>query len=280
MIRTSLALLLAVGFPPQEPAEIRLVVRSDDMGVAQAVNEGCLRSCTDGIARTVEVIVPGPWYVEAVRLLKDRPEIDVGLHLCLTSEWENVKWGPLTKAPSLVDADGHFFPMTRQRKDFPPNTGFLDAGPKADEVEGELRAQIERLRRDLPRVSHLTAHMGTAVSTPEFRAIVQRLAEEYKLPLEAPALKPIRGFGGARKSAAQKEADLAAILENLGPGTWLIVEHPATDTPESRRMGHLGYENVAEDRAGVLHAMTSERVKRIVRERGIRLLGYRDLAAK
>jgi hypothetical protein len=278
MLRTPLALLLALG--AQDPAEIRLVVRSDDMGVAQSVNEGCLRSCTDGLARTIEVVVPGPWYVDAVRMLKDRADIDVGLHLCLTSEWENVKWGPLTKAPSLTDANGHFFPMTRQRKDFPPNSGFLDAGPKADEVERELRAQIERIRRDLPRVSHLTAHMGTAVSTPEFKAIVQRLAEEYKLPLEAPGLRSVRGFGGAKKTAEQKEADLVAILENLGPGTWLIVEHPATDTPESRRMGHLGYENVAEDRAGVLHALTSEKAKKVVRDRGIKLASYRDVIGR
>jgi hypothetical protein len=122
--------------------------------------------------------------------------------------------------------------------------------------------------------------MGTATSTPELRAIVQRLSEEYKLPLEAPGLKPVRGFGGARKSAEQKEADLVAILENLGPGTWLIVEHPALDTPESRRMGHLGYENVAEDRAGVLHAMTSAKAMKVVRDRKIKLVSYRDVLAR
>jgi predicted glycoside hydrolase/deacetylase ChbG (UPF0249 family) len=279
MIRFLLALTLLLGAsPPQE--EIRLVVRSDDLGAAQAVNEGCLKSFTDGIARTVEVIVPGPWYLDAVRLLKDRPDLDVGLHLCLTSEWENVKWGPLTASPSLADARGHFFPMTRQRQDFPPNTGFVDAAPKPEEVERELRAQIETIRKDLPRVSHLTAHMGTATATPELKAIVRKLSEEFKLPLEAPGLRPVKGFGGARKSAEQKEADLVAILENLGAGTWLIVEHPALDTPESRRLGHLGYENVAEDRAGVLHALTSERVKKVVKDRGIRLTSYREVLSR
>ena len=270
-----MALLLAFALQAQE--EIRLLVRSDDMGVAQAVNEGCVRSCSDGIARSVEVIVPGPWYPQAVRMLKDKPGIDVGIHLCLTSEWEEVKWRPLTAAPSLVDANGHFFPMTRQRKDFPAGTGFLDAGPKAEEVERELRAQIERIKRDLPRVSHLTSHMGTAVSTPEFRAIVQKLGAEYGLRVESNDLKPVRGWSGARKSGEQKENDLADALRKLEAGTWLIVEHPAIDSPESRAMGHLGYTNVAEDRAGVLRALTSPRVKEVVKARGIKLISYADL---
>jgi predicted glycoside hydrolase/deacetylase ChbG (UPF0249 family) len=257
--------------------EIRLLVRSDDMGVAQAVNEGCLRSCVDGIARSVEVIVPGPWYPQAVRMLKERPEIDVGLHLCLTSEWEEIKWRPLTGGPSLVDPAGHFFPMTRQRKDFPPNTGFLEAGPKPEEVERELRAQIETLRRDLPRLSHMTAHMGTAVASKELRAIVERLSAEYKLPFEHRDLKRVSGWSGAQKSGEQKENDLVTAIEKLTAGTWILVEHPATDTPESRAMGHVGYTNVAEDRAGVLRALTSPRVKEVVKSRGIKLISYADL---
>jgi predicted glycoside hydrolase/deacetylase ChbG (UPF0249 family) len=268
----TLLLLLALA---QE--DIRLLVRSDDMGVAQAVNEGCVRSCVDGLARSVEVIVPGPWYPQAVRMLKERPEIDVGLHLCLTSEWEEVKWGPLSWAPSLVDAKGHFFPMTRQRKDFPPNTGFLEAGPKAEEVERELRAQIETLKRDLPRLSHMTAHMGTAVASKELRALVEKLSAEYKLPFEHRDLKRVSGFSGAQKSGEQKENDLVEVLKKLEAGTWILVEHPATDTPESRAMAHIGYTNVAEDRAGVLRALTSPRAKEVVKSRGIKLISYADL---
>lgn len=260
---------------PQE--EIKLLVRADDMGAAQAVNEGCLKSAVDGIVRSVEVIVPGPWYRQAVRMLKDKPDIDVGIHLCLTSEWEEVKWGPLTRAPSLVDAGGHFFPMTRQRKDFPPNTGFLDAGPKAEEVERELRAQIETIKRDLPRLSHMSAHMGAAGATPELKEIVRKLGVEYGLRSEAQNLKPVRGWSGAQKSGEEKEAALADVLGKLEAGTWIIVEHPATDTPESRSLGHLGYMNVAEDRAGVLRAFTSPKVKEAVKARGIKLISYADL---
>jgi hypothetical protein len=257
--------------------EIRLLVRADDMGAARSMNEGCLRSVTEGIARSVEVIVPGPWFPDAVALLKDRPDIDVGIHLCLTSEWERVKWGPLTRAPGLSDRDGYFFPMVRQRKDFPPGTGLLDANPPPVEVEQELRAQIQAAKRHLPRLSHASAHMGAAAATPEFRAITERLCAEAGIRFEARGLKPVRGFGGAQKSAAQKESDLVSILEKLGPGDWILVEHPAVDGEESRALGHVGYTDVGADRAGVLHALTSPKVKEVVARRGIRLISYRDL---
>src|SRR3954453_20925048 len=155
-----------------QDGETRLLVRGDDMGAAQAVNEACILSAREGIVRSVEIIVPGPWFLDAVRLLKEYPGLDVGFHLPLTSEWERVKWRPLTHAPSLVDADGYFRPMTSQRPDFPPDTGFVQANPKPEEVERELRAQIEMARRHLgDRVSHVSTHMSTAVATPELQAI-------------------------------------------------------------------------------------------------------------
>src|SRR5262249_13094253 len=132
--------------PAVKEGEIRLLVRADDMGIAQSVNEACIRSYKEGIVRSAEVIVPGPWVLDAVRLLKENPGLDVGVHLALTSEWDRVKWRPLTDAPSLVDADGYFRPMTKQHPDFPPDTGFVDSNPNLGEVERELRAQIEAAR--------------------------------------------------------------------------------------------------------------------------------------
>jgi len=127
---------------PQDKGEIRLLVRADDMGVAVGVNEACIKSVKDGIARSVEVIVPGPWFLDAVRRLQENPEIDVGIHLCLTSEWERVKWRPITGPSSNTDKNGYFYPTTRQRKDFPPDTALFDANPKPEDIEKELRAQI------------------------------------------------------------------------------------------------------------------------------------------
>ena len=265
---------------PNPQTEIRLVVRGDDMGSSHTANVACIQAYREGIVRTVEVMVPGPWFNEAAKLLADCPELDVGVHLTLTSEWTYCKWGPVTHAPSLVDAQGHFLPMTRQRPDFPPGTGFVEAQPDLKEVERELRAQIEIARKAIPRISHLSSHMGTATATPELRALTLRLAREYGLPLELEAARPAGSLGGPEATPEQKAAALARIVQNLRPGLWVLIDHPGLDTPELQAQGHLGYEHVAADRAGVTFAFRSPQVQQIIAQRGIRLVSYREALAR
>lgn len=290
IMRTTSLLFLAtmtatVAFGQSTPAPsaaapsgaIQLLVRADDIGAGQAINEACIKSYREGIVRSVELIVPGAWFLDAVRLLKQNPDYDVGVHLTFTSEWERVKWRPLTHAPSLVDADGYFRPMTWQRPDFPPNTAFIEAKPDMGEVERELRAQIELAVRHLGKqVTHVSSHMGAATATPELRALTARIAAEYGLRYEAD-LKRAGSFGPGTATAAQREQALVALIEKLEPGRYMLVEHPGLDTPEMRGMGHKGYEYVASDRAGVTHAFTSAKVKEAIARRNIQLISYADL---
>jgi len=259
--------------------EIKLLVRGDDIGCSHAANVACIQTYREGIVRSVELMVPCPWFREAVKMLEENPGLDVGVHLTLTSEWEFYKWGPLTAAPSLVDGQGKFFPMTGQRKDFPPRTAFLGSGFKMEEVEKELRAQIELARKHVPRISHLSCHMGTASATPELRELVNRLSREYGLPLGAPGAGRAPGFPRNAKPPEKVEA-MVRILQNLEPGTWIFVEHPGMDTPEMRAIGHTGYRDVAMDREGVTRAFTSEKVKAVLQRRGIQLISYADLYRK
>jgi hypothetical protein len=106
---------------------------------------------------------------------------------------------------------------------------------------------------------------------------VEKLAEEYRLPLSAAGAKSPGRFSGSDLTAQQKIDRLVALLEDLQPGLWLIVEHPGLDTPEMRAIGHKGYETVAADRAGVTAAFTSEKVKEVIRRRGIQLVSYGDV---
>jgi predicted glycoside hydrolase/deacetylase ChbG (UPF0249 family) len=264
-----------------QDGEIRLLVRGDDMGAAQAVNEACILSARDGIVRSVEVIVPGPWFLDAVRLLKENPGLDVGIHLTLTSEWERVKWRPLTHAPSLVDANGYFRPMTAQRPDFPPDTGFVDANPKPQEVERELRAQIEAARRHLGKqVSHVSAHMGAAVATPALRAITEKLAREYGLSLDAPGRPPGR-WSGNTLSAEEKERGLIELLERLRPGTWMNRRAPgprhARDA-EHRPQGLRGRRRRPRRRDPGLHERPGERGHRPPQDQADRLCRGRAMS--
>jgi hypothetical protein len=95
----------------QTDNSIFLLVRGDDIRSSHATNLACIESYRNGIMRSVELMVPGPWFLEAVRLLNENPGLDVGVHLVLTSEWNNIKWRPLTCCPSLMDKDGYFYPM-------------------------------------------------------------------------------------------------------------------------------------------------------------------------
>src|SRR6266852_1956893 len=83
-------LLFIAGYGQQKP--IRLIVRGDDMGFTHSGNQALIKCYTAGIETSIEVLVPSPWFPEAVRLLKENPGVDVSIHLDLTSEWENIKW--------------------------------------------------------------------------------------------------------------------------------------------------------------------------------------------
>jgi predicted glycoside hydrolase/deacetylase ChbG (UPF0249 family) len=252
-----------------QPAEIRLIARADDMGAAQGINEACIAAYKDGIVRSAEVIVPGPWFLDAVRLLKENPGLDAGVHLTLTSEWDRCKWRPLTKAASLSDDDGYF----------PATTKALLANKlDMEDVERELRAQIEVARRHLGKqLTHVSAHMGAATATPELKALTDKLAKEYKLRTDD-AAKKAPPFGNHTFGPDQRRKSLQAVLEKLQPGDWILVEHPAFDTPETGALGHAGYTNVGADRSNVRRAFMDKTILELVRRRGIKLIGYKDLA--
>lgn len=94
-----LALILATLLPLAEPP--RLIIRGDDMGFSHSGNLAICDCYQKGIVTSVEVIVPSPWFPEAVAMLKEST-VDVGIHLALTSEWDNVKWRPVAHTPSIV----------------------------------------------------------------------------------------------------------------------------------------------------------------------------------
>lgn len=262
---------------PSSPAP-RLLVRGDDMGFSHAANLALVKAYTDGIERSIELMAPTPWFPEAVTLLASLPDVDVGVHLTLTSEWDNVKWRPLTDCPSLVDADGFFFPMVWPNPDY-PGRALKENAWKLDEIEREFRAQIELVRKHVPQASHVSGHMGCSRIDPLVRDLVARLAQEYGLTLEpdAQSVTPI-GFTEPRKTTEQKIAGFLALIPTLARGkTYLFIDHPAYDSPELRAVHHIGYEAVAEDREGVVACWTDPRVRKAIVQQGIELISYRDL---
>ncbi len=259
--------------------EIRLLVRADDIGSSHTANLACIDVYKEGIARSVEIMVPCAWFPEAVRMLREVPGYDVGIHLTMTSEWDNIKWGPVSHAPSLVDDDGYFYPMYWSNERYPPERTFLGNAWKIEDVEQELRAQIEMAMKHLPgRITHMNIHMGGANADPAIMEVQEKLAREYGLitSVEPFGVERFSGFRGARVGEAMV-TNLVASLEELKPGTYLFVEHPGYETVEMEAIGHEGYYDVAANRDAVTRAWTDPRVKEVIERRGIRLISYADL---
>lgn len=263
----------------QQP--IYLLVRADDIGCCHAANLACIDVFTGGICRSVELMAPCPWFPEAVRLLQANPAYDVGVHLTMTSEWDNYKWGPISSVRSIVNADGYFHTRYRKRDDYPDEIVFEGSAWTPEDVETEFRAQIELIRKHIPWVSHLSYHMGYLRDDPQFKGVVERLTQEYDLgvDLTAHGFERFRGFGENNQalSSVEKVQRLRQNLAELAPGRWLFVDHPAYDHPETRAIHHPGYENVALDRQGVVDAWTDAQVLQIVAERRIQLVSYGDV---
>src|SRR5215203_2000693 len=160
---------LLIGSLALQPAAtgIRLIVKGDDMGAAHGINTATVEAFKRGVLTTTNVIVPGPWFPEAVRLLNENPGLDVGVHLALTSEWDNIKWRPVTSAPSLVDEDGYLFPAIQPRPAGLAGRSLKERAWKLDEIERELRAQITLAKRHLPQASYTWNHMGFTSISPD-----------------------------------------------------------------------------------------------------------------
>lgn len=256
----------------------RLIVRGDDMGFSHSGNEALIKCSKEGIQTSIEIIVPSPWFPEAVRMLQDNPNIDVGIHITLTSEWDNIKYRPVSNSPSLTDPDGYFYPFIFPNKNY-PGLALKENNPKLEDIERELRAQIELAKKKIPRISHISAHMGCYHMSDEVKLLAKKLAKEYGVDID-PAdynVKSVR-YAGPKTTSEEKVASFIRMLDDLKPGeTYLFVDHPGLDTPELRAIHHIGYENVATDRQGVTNTWTDPRVKEAIKKKGIQLISYADL---
>lgn len=278
--RTFLAALvlgLTRGTPVATAQPAELILRCDDIGMCHAVNAALERALEKNVPLSVSMMVTCPWYQEAVEILRAHPDVAVGIHLTLNAEWKGYRWGPVagrSAVPSLVDSTGNFFPSRAL---------FFAHEPSLQEVETELRAQIDRGMMTGLRIDYVDYHMGTAVDRPDLRALVEKLAAEYHLGIS-------RYFGETDVSGlygtepARKTDTLVALAQALKPGSLgLMVFHIGLQTPEMDALVDLnsfGLGQMSRHREAELQALTSERFLTTLKEKGVRLLTYRDLVQK
>jgi len=157
-----------------------LIMHVDDMGMSYSSNVGGLKAINNGLATSGSIMMPCPWVPDLVNRIGEKPSMDLGLHLTLTSEWKNYRWGPIVGsagAPSLVDSEGKLFKTVSE----------VVSHATTEEVEKELRAQIDLSSEMGFNATHLDSHMGTLFATPEFLSIYVKLGIDYQIPVMIPA---------------------------------------------------------------------------------------------
>ncbi len=275
----ALFLLFPLPAAAQSPAASdppTLLIRCDDAGLSQGVNDAFRDLAESGLPFSASVMTVCPWFPEAAEFLRKYPNVSVGVHLTLNAEWRELRWGPLrgSDVPSLTDSLGYFLPSRAL---------LMAKNPKLDEVERELRSQIQRALTAGLKPDYVDYHMGAAVGTPELRAIVEKLAAEFHLGIS-------RYFGEEdagtvyRVEPHLKTDSLVAIIGRLtNVKRNLLVFHISHDTPEMRALTDQnisGLPEMSKHREGELKALLSDEVRKAFASRGITPITYRDLVAK
>jgi predicted glycoside hydrolase/deacetylase ChbG (UPF0249 family) len=270
-------LLFAMNVYSQETISIEkipVLFRLDDIGMCHSVNMAAREVLETGMPVSMSVMTPCSWFSEAVEILKQYPHVSVGIHLTLNSEWKNYRWGPVAGAsavPSLVDSMGHFFPS---------RSLLFGNNPKLSEIETELRAQVDKALKAGLKIDYFDYHMGAAMQTPETRAIVEKLAAEYKVAISRYYGEvDVPGIYTAPISA--KTDTLISKIQSLQPGgIKLFVIHIGLDTDEMAAMEDLnpsGPKEMSKHREGEWKALLSSQVHQLLKQPEYRLVNYRML---
>jgi predicted glycoside hydrolase/deacetylase ChbG (UPF0249 family) len=258
--------------------KIRLVVRIDDIGFNHASNQALERlGAGNGVVTACSVIVNTGWVDEAVAIANKNPHISYGVHTCLNAEWKPYRWGPVlpvNEVPTLVDEWGHFHGT---RADLMANN------PNIDEIDREIRAQIDLALAKGLKLSYIDHHMGAAVQTPEMRQRLEKIAADYNLAISryfGEIAKPVIYF----QPAITKTEFLLAEIEKLEePGIYILVVHPAVKTPELevlRDLNETGPKDMPDHRQAELDALCDPRLRELLDRKGIELVGYDTLLEK
>ena len=265
-----------------------LIVHGDDLGMAHSVNVATIKAFETGLVNSGSIMVPCPWLSEIAAYARANPQADLGLHLTLTSEWTNLRWGPVSprdRVSSLLDKDGYFY-LTE-----------TDAAAHADpkQVEMEIMAQIERARALGIQPTHLDSHMGTLYQNKALFEVFLRVARSQKLPVRVArswftradflpeTLTPDDVYvdrvldinpGVAPQDWGRFYSD---ELKKLEPGVTEVVIHLAYDDSEMQGATSNHPNWGAARRQRDLEFFTSEAFRKVLQENQIKLITWREL---
>lgn len=300
-----LALGLAIRLPAAEPtfaerlgwkaSDVVVILHIDDAGMHHASNRGVVECLERGVATSFAIMMPCPWVPEIARYVRDHPSADAGLHLTLTSEWDLYRWGPVagkSSVPGLTDPEGCLWRSVAQV--------VVRATP--DEVERELRAQLDRAEAMGLSITHLDSHMGTLFARADYFERFLKVGLEKGIPILAvgghlthaarenpeavAALRPLvpRIWGAGLPvlddlhtgsygwPPSEKTARLVQLLDSLKPGLTEILFHASVPTDDFPKVT-----GSSESRHADTRALTSPEVREVLASRGIITTTWREV---
>ncbi|MAL17087.1 MAG: hypothetical protein CL670_06185 [Balneola sp.] len=267
-----------------------LIIHADDAGLSHSENMATIQSLNNGIVNSYSIMVPCPWFYEMANFAKENSQLDHGIHLTLTCEWESYKFGPvlpISEVPSLVDENGYFF---KSRED-------LRNHATASDIEKELNAQIKRALKFGLKPTHVDSHMYSVGARPDFFDVYRQLGNKYKLPvlMSKDLLKMV---GLNYEETIQKEDFLvdkaycatfedfqfgglnnyySDVIENLSAGLNIILIHPAFDDDEMKGIT-VNHPNFGSEWRQIdFDFFTDEKIKSALQKNSIELVSWGDI---
>jgi hypothetical protein len=282
-----------LGWPPGSRV---VIFHVDDAGMSHDSNMGAIEALERGVATSTSIMFPCPWVSEMAKYLKDHPDVDAGVHLTLTSEWSNYRWGPVAgkpAVPGLADPEGCLW-------DDVPKVIFK---AKPEEIETEIRAQVDRCLSLGIKPTHLDSHMGTLFAWQPYFERYLKVGVETGIPILLPAghleyiLKRSPAVADTARTMGQKawDAGLPVIddihmgdygcskpaekkdqiinfLRTVKPGITEFIVHCTRPTEMFQHISGSGRMRFAE-----LETMIDPDVKKIIEEEKIILTTWREL---
>ncbi|MDT0607557.1 polysaccharide deacetylase family protein [Croceitalea rosinachiae] len=162
-----------LGYPKEAKL---LIIHADDLGLSHSENRASIKSLESTPVNSGSIMVPCPWFPEVAQYFKNNSNFDIGVHLTLNSEWTSYKWGPVTSKDSvntIVNKNGFFY----------DNIPAVVQNGNPEHIRLELKNQVKKALQNKIDVTHLDAHMGTAVSSKEFLKKYLEVGNQFQLPV-------------------------------------------------------------------------------------------------
>jgi len=284
-----------------------LIINADDFGYTHGVNEGIIRAHRDGILTSATLMANGAAFDDAVEKAKANPKLGVGCHLVLTG---GKSVAPREEIPSLADREGRL----------PESLGVLVTrislgAVRAKDMETELRAQLEKVRRAGIELTHVDTHKHTHVH-PRVMGVVGRVARDLGITRIRNPIEDLRdSWRTARSENTGLLGTMAACCAVRSVGLWfrsirakyglrspehflglaitgavsanalcrLIDTLPEGSTEIMTHPGLCDAELMSTDtrlneqRETELDGLLSVEARRVVEANGVRLISYREL---